>query len=121
MTGQPSTPEEVFAESPGGLEIYHRLVDLLEGLDVDVHATRSQVALHHRIGFGYLWYPGRYVRSQVPAVLSFALPERLESPRFKQVGSPAPGMWMHHLELIGPDDLDEEVVGWLQAAYDAAE
>lgn len=121
MTGEPSSPEEVFAESPGGLEIYRRLVDLLRGLDVDIRATRSQIALKHRIGFAYLWYPGRYVRSHVPAVLSVALPERLESPRFKQVGSPAPGMWMHHLELTTPDDLDDEVAGWLREAYDAAE
>jgi hypothetical protein len=121
MTGQPSTPDEVFADSPEGRRIYGRLVDLLSDLDVDVRATRSQVALRHRLGFGYLWYPGRYVRSHVPAVLSLALPERLESPRFKQVGSPSPGMWMHHLELSGPDDLDDEVLGWLRAAYDAAE
>jgi hypothetical protein len=121
MTGQPSTPDEVFADSPVGLEIYRRLLDLMSGLDVAVQATRSQIALRHRIGFGYLWYPGRYVGSQVPAVLSFALPERLESPRFKQVGSPAPGMWMHHLELSDPDEIDDEVLGWLRAAYDAAE
>ena len=120
VSGTPSTPEEVFAASPVGLEIFHRLVALVSDLDPEVRTTRSQVALRHRTGFAYLWYPGRYVRNEVPAVLSLALPERLDSPRFKQVGRPSPHVWMHHLELRGPDDLDDEVVGWLRAAYRAA-
>lgn len=120
MSREPSTAEEVFAESPVGLEIHGRLRSALGDLDLEVRATRSQVAFRHRTGFAYLWYPGRYVRSRVPAVLSLALPQRLESRRFKQVVSPSPAVWMHHLELNGPDDLDDEVIGWLRAAYDAA-
>ena len=121
MSGTPSTPEEVFADSPTGLEIYHRLVALTADLHAEIRTTKSQVALQHRTGFAYLWYPGRYVRSEVPAVLSVALPERLQSERFKQVGQPSPHVWMHHLELHDPDDLDAEVLGWLEAAYDAAD
>lgn len=121
MTGYPSTPEDVFAASPVGLQIYGRLQDLLADWEITYTATRSQIALRHRTGFAYLWYPGRYLRSEVPAVLSIPLPERLESARFKQVNNPAPQVWMHHLELAGPDDLDDEVLGWLRAAYDAAE
>jgi len=59
------------------------------------------------------------LRSEVSAVLSLALPERLDSARFKQVGMPSPDVWMHHLELSGPDDFDDEVVGWLRTAYEA--
>lgn len=121
MTGQPSTVEQVFAESPVGLEICRRLLAMTATPDVDVRVTRSQVALRNRTDFAYLWYPGRYVGSEVPAVLSLALPERLDSPRFKQVGQPSPHVWMHHLELTGPDDLDDEVVGWLREAYEAAD
>lgn len=120
MTGRPSTPEEVFADSPVGLEVHRRLQELVSDLGVEFRVTRSQVALRNRTGFAYLWCPGRYLKSQVPAVLSIALPERLESSRFKQVGCPSPGVWMHHLELSGPKDLDEEVMTWLRAAYDAA-
>lgn len=121
MSGRPSTPEEVFAESPEGLAIFHRLRDLVADLDVEIQTTRSQVAFRHRSGFAYLWYPGRYVRSEVPAVLSLAMPERVDSTRFKQVGNPSPGVWMHHLELGGLEDVDDEVLTWLQAAYHAAD
>jgi hypothetical protein len=121
VSATPSTPEAVFADSPIGLEIYHRLMAVAADLHAEVRTTRSQVALRHRTSFAYLWYPGRYVGSQVPAVLSVALPERLESGRFKQVGRPSPHVWMHHLELHSPDDLDAEVHGWLRTAYDAAD
>jgi hypothetical protein len=120
MTVRPSTPEAVFAASPTGLAIHDRLLAALADLDIEVRVTRSQVALRHRTGFAFLWFPGRWVRSAVPAVLSIAMPERLDSPRFKQVVSPAPHVWMHHLELASPDDLDDEVIGWLRAAYEAA-
>jgi hypothetical protein len=110
----------VFADSPVGLDIHDRLLDVLGDLDLEVRTTRSQVALRHRTGFAYLWYPGRYLKSEVPAVLSVVLPERVDSPRFKQVGQLSAHAWMHHLELSGPEDLDDEVLGWLRAAYDAA-
>ena len=116
-----STPEAVFAESPTGLAIYHRLCEVVADLDVEVRTTRSQVALIHHHPFAYLWYPGRYVRSQVPAVLSLAMPERIQSRRFKQVVTPSAHVTMHHLELSGADDLDDEVVAWLRDAYDAAD
>jgi hypothetical protein len=31
-----------------------------------------------------------------------------------------PGRFMHHLELWSADDLDDEVEGWLRAAWEAA-
>ena len=38
----------------------------------------------------------------------------------REVVQPTPGRWMHHLELGDPDDVDAEVVRWLEeAARDA--
>ena len=82
--------------------------------------TRSQVALRRRRGFAYLWRPGQYVDSHVPAVLSVALPREVESPRWKQVVHPSPRTWMHHLELWRPEEVDDEVRTWLAEAYRSA-
>lgn len=88
---------------------------------VDIRATKSQVAFRgSRRGFAYVWWPGRYVRSGVPAVLSIALRSRINSPRFKSVVNPSPGLWMHHLELRTEEDLDAEVAGWLKQARNEA-
>jgi hypothetical protein len=64
-----------------------------------------------------VWRPGQYVASDVPAVLSVALDRRVESSRFKQVAHPAARVWMHHLELRDPLEVDNEVRGWLEEAW----
>lgn len=56
----------------------------------------------------------------MPAVLSIALPRRLHSARVKEVVHTAPQAWMHHLELRGVGDLDDELAGWIAEAFDAA-
>lgn len=83
--------------------------------------TRSQVAWRRRRGFAYLWLPGRWLRRTASeVVLTIALPGRDPSPRWKEVVEPAPGVWMHHLELATLAGVDAEVAGWLAAAYEAA-
>lgn len=119
--GTESTPEEVFSGSPQGLALYRAVEDMLAvPAPPAVRVTRSQVAFGEARGFAYVWWPGRYVRSDVPAVLSIALHTRIDSPRFKAVAHPSPGVWMHHLELRSEEDLDAEVAGWLRRARDEA-
>ena len=86
-----------------------------------VRLTATQVAFRHRIGFAWLWLPGAWLairRRRV--VLSLALRQRLDSPRWKQVVEPYPGRWMHHLEVRDLAALDDELAGWVAAAYAAA-
>lgn len=47
-------------------------------------------------------------------------PHEVASPRWKEVVHPAAHVWMHHLELRTPEEVDEDVVGWLAEAYAAA-
>ena len=68
--------------------------------DATVRATKSQVAFRRRRAFAWAWMPGQYLHGQVaPLVLTVALPARDPSPRWKQVVEPAPGRFIHHLEL----------------------
>lgn len=120
MPPTPSTPENLFAGKPAGLAVLRRVEEALGDVATDVRTTLSQVAFRRARAFAWVWPPGRYVRSEVPAVLSFALAHRVDSPRIKQVVQPRPGTWMHHLEVHSPDEIDEEVLGWLlQAAREA--
>lgn len=116
-----TTPEEFFSGSASGLAVYRAVADVVEGLGgAEVRVGRSQVAFRRRRGFAYVWRPGRYVRSDVPAALSIALPREVASPRFKEVAHPTVRSWMHHLELYGPEGVDAEVLAWLTEAYAAA-
>ena len=116
-----STPEQVFDGSPRGLDLFHAVEKLLAApTPPAIRATKSQVAFREKRGFAYLWWPGRYVASEMPAVLSIALPRRIPSARFKEIVNPSPGVWMHHLELHSEEELDAEVAGWLLEARAAA-
>jgi hypothetical protein len=86
-----------------------------------VRLTRTQVTFRHRIGFAWIWLPGTWLaHPHAPVVLSLGLRQPIESTRWKQVVEPYPGRWMHHLELLDPAELDDEVAGWVAAAYHAA-
>ena len=43
-----------------------------------------------------------------------------KSKRFKSVVHPSPKVWMHHLEVRDPDQVDDEVARCLSDAYHAA-
>lgn len=123
MATEPSarTPEDFFRGFPQGLELYAAVARAVHDLDdVSIRVTKSQIAFRRRRGFAYVWRPGQYVRSDVPAVLTIALPRPLVSDRIKSVVHPASGVWIHHLELLDPRDVDEEVRTWLAEAYASA-
>ena len=52
--------------------------------------------------------------------LSIPLPAEDESKRFKSVVHSSPKVWMHHLEIRDPDQVDDEVARWLRDASVAA-
>ena len=122
MTPTPTISlEEFFAGAPDARALHQAVADMVAGLGgADQRVTKSQVAFRRRRGFAYTWRPGQYVRSDVPLVLSLALPERVDSPRFASVVHPAPHVWMHHLELTDVAQLDDEVRGLLARAWAAS-
>jgi hypothetical protein len=115
--------EEFFAGHPDALAVFDKVRAVLLGLGaVDVRPSRSQVAFRRRRGFASLWLPGRHLaRPTAEVVLTIALGRRDPSPRFKQVAQPSPKHWMHHLEVRHPDEIDAQVVGWLQEAAERAD
>ena len=87
----------------------------------DVRVTKSQVAFRRRTSFAFVWIPDKYLaRSDVPLVLTIGLRRRDGSPRWKQVVSPAPKRFTHHLELRSESEVDDEVRRWLREAWEQA-
>jgi hypothetical protein len=123
VTGEPATVESFFEGSPLGLELFRTIAQLvasIAGTEPAYRVSKSQIAFRRRRGFAYVWRPGQYVKSDVPAVLSLALDRQLPSHRFKEIVHPSATVWMHHLELSDVADVDAEVKSWLEEAYDAA-
>ena len=115
------TPEDFFAGFPAGLALYDAVAGAVGDIGpAAVTVTKTQIAFRRRRGFAYVWRPGQYLTSDVPAVLSIALPHPVDSDRFTTIAHPSTGVWMHHLELHEPAQVDEEVRRWLAEAYDDA-
>jgi hypothetical protein len=112
--------EAFFDRRPLGIAAYRRVRSIVESFGpVSVRVTKSQLAFRRRRGFAWLWLPGRWLTNpDAEVVLSIALDRHHASPRFKEVVQPAPRVWMHHLELRAPSDIDAEVVEWLREAYE---
>lgn len=111
-------PQDLFAGFPECLAIFCSVEQAVSQIgEVSVSVTKSQVAFRRGRGFAYVWRPGQYVHSDVPAVLSIALPHEVTCSRFKEVVHPSENVWMHHLELHAASQIDDEVCGWLEEAY----
>ncbi|MFC9980815.1 DUF5655 domain-containing protein [Gordonia sp. NPDC127522] len=118
----PDDAADFFSGSPTGLAIFLAITKAVRavGEDVTIRITKSQIAFRRRSGFAYVWRPGRYLRSEVPAVLSIPLHRCVNSARFKEVAHPSPGIWMHHIEMHTDTEVNSEVRDWLSEAYDDA-
>ena len=117
------TIDEFFEGWEESRQIYDVLYSLVSSLGlVEVRVTKSQVAFRWRKAFAWAWIPGKYLRGKIaPLVLSLSLPRWDTSPRWKEIVEPAPGRFMHHLELYSTEDIDDEVRHWLLEARTYAE
>lgn len=115
--------DEFFSGRPLAQQLFRLVVAAQQSVGpASLRVTKSQIALRRSRAFAWVWMPDRHLRGHhsAPLVLSVALPARDSSPRWKEVVEPAPGRFMHHLELRDPAEVDEEVRGWLLRAWAAA-
>jgi hypothetical protein len=119
---RPVSLETYLADHPGSLALLESLRSRLEAIGpTQERMSPSQVAFRRERPVAWAWAPGQYLGGRVaPLVLSLELPRRDPSPRWKEVVEVRPGRFMHHLELSAAEDLDDEVDGWLQRAWEAA-
>lgn len=87
-----------------------------------IRVQKSQITFRGRYNFGALSLPRRARDKKAHALLlTLGLPGRLEGERVFVATEPYPGRWTNHILLTGPRDLDEELRGWVHAAYQFAE
>ncbi len=115
--------EEFFADFQESQKIFDAINTSTEPLvPLTLQITKSQIAFRRRRAFAWAWIPGRYLLGRgAPLVLSVALRRRDSSPRWKEIVEPAPGRFMHHLELHTADEIDAEVGRWLREAWAEAQ
>ncbi len=115
-------PEDFLDGHTIATSVYEKIIACLADFGpIEIRASKSQIAFRRERGFAYLWRPGQYLdRPGAEVVLSIALGRHDQSERFKEVVHPDARHWMHHLELDGPEEVDDEVVDWLREAIEHA-
>lgn len=118
---RPGSLAEHLAAHPESVLLLEAVRDALRGIGPTTERmTRSEVVFARDLSVVRAWVPGQYLDGRgAPLVLSFDLPGRHPSPRWKEIVEVRPGRFMHHLELWTIDDLDAEVQGWLRHAWEA--
>lgn len=111
---RPCTIEDLFVRAaPMTLDLANRYISMLEGLgQVTVTLESTGLAAVSRVRFAGLR------PRQLGFVATFALREPLASKRVHKIEHYGARWFTHHVRVTDDGDLDDELGGWLQQAYD---
>lgn len=119
---EPLSPGELFFfnSMPEALPLYGALARRIRSAwgDVTVKVAKTQITFQARYGFAFVSL--RRMKGCPPVFLIFTLglDRRLDSPRVAVATEPYPGRWTHHFILSDPCQLDDELWGWVEEAYE---
>ena len=110
-----------FNTRPDALPLYRALeAGILESIpDVKIKVSKTQIGFSNRRGFAcasFLPVRKAALRPPVWLTVTFGLGYQKRSPRIDAAAEPYPGRWTHHVTLSRPEDVDEELLGWLAEA-----
>ena len=120
---EPITNDELlfFDRMPAMLPVYEALRQqlLTRCPGTSIKVSRSQISFRSKYIYAMASLPVRRRKDwpEVCLVVSFGLADRLESPRIAVAVEPYPRRWTHHVPVERPDQLDEELLGWLEQAW----
>jgi len=108
---------QFFDGQPQALALYLKLEEALAQRvpGLTVRAAATQISFYARLMFACVSLP-RKKAERGGLRLSFVQPAPLDSPRIEQAVFIRPGVYTHHLLLTKAEQIDGELLGWLDAA-----
>ena len=88
--------------------------------NVNKRVQKTQITFFNRHVFACVSFARVKRKAELPEgylTLTLGLPCPLDSPRIALRVEAYPGRWTHHFVLKGPEELDEEMQDWIEAAY----
>ena len=87
--------------------------------DTQVKVSKTQISFKNKHIFAMVSLPLRRIKNapKVYMFVSFGLSYRLDSSRIFQAVEPYPNRWTHHVLIEHSDDIDDQLIEWLDAAY----
>ena len=114
-----------FDGRPTELELYRALFSRVDAMfpQGSVKIQKSQISFYGRHLFAAASLPVRRRRDwpRTCLVVTIGLARRLPPPRAAVSVEPYPGRWTNHVLLTRPEEVDGELLGWLEEAWDFAE
>ena len=106
-----------FDSKPGLVPIYDALRTALAERypEVRIKVAKTQISFCNRHLFAMASLPRR--KKDPGLVVSFGLGRRESSPRVMQAVEPYPGRWTHHVPVHAPEEVDRELLSWLEEAW----
>ena len=114
-----------FGDKSWALPLYHTLFDRMEQVfpEAAVKVQKSQISFYGRHLFAAVSLPLRRKKTwpEECLVVTFGLGARLDSSRIAVAVEPYPNRWTHHVLVSREEEIDPELLGWLQEAWTFAE
>lgn len=116
-----------FVSEPEALRLYQLLEEKVLGewntmkrSPVEIKVQKTQITFKNPRSFASAWVPIHRVKNRPEhyIVVTFGLPVPLESPRITESAEIRPGRWTHHVIISKPEEVDEELMGWIQSSYE---
>ncbi len=112
----------LFNAQPGALPLLSALEDAIftRFPETKRRVGKTQISYYHRFVFACVSLARVKRKAELPRTwltLSLGLPYPLESPRAAVKTEACPGRWTTHFVLGAPEELDEELLSWLEEAY----
>ena len=110
-----------FSGKPLELALYEALYRQMDTAfpQASVKVQKSQISFYSRHLFAAASLPVRRKKGwpEHCILVTFGLEYRLESPRIAVAVEPYPNRWTHHVVVSAPEQVDAELMDWLEAAY----
>ena len=114
-----------FSGHPLELSLYQALFSRMQDAfpDASVRVQKSQISFYGRHFFAAVSLPVRRKKSwpEHCIVVTLGLPQRLISPRIAVAVEPYPSRWTHHILIDCSEQLDDELMDWIQASWEFSE
>lgn len=112
---------QFFDKIPKALPLYIAIEELIREKypNVIIKAHKTQISFVNKHGFAYVSLPIRKIKNRpdVYIILTFGLPYRCDCPRIAAAVEPYPNRWTHHIIIENPNDIDEQVINWIDQSY----
>ena len=114
--------DKFFSQDPEIRAIFDKLVRIIMGRypDVRVKVQKSQISFYGNRSFCWVWLPiraGIKGRPDHYLIVSFGLNKEIFHNRLVDTTQPYPNRYTHHAIIGSQDEIDDELLGWLDQAY----